>query len=134
MGSGYANVHLPPPHYRRIEVEPMNTSQLASLRIFSLLFLLPGLAGLIFSAMISTHYLDTLPRWPAPEEMRMTPRSIHGVVVYQTEAEDRRLNLTEYTSVGIFVIGMVLGVVYLEKWGSARVRSAEDEYLTEESV
>jgi hypothetical protein len=109
----------------------MNRAQLASLRFFSLLFLLPGLAGLIFSAMISTHYLDTLPRWPAPEEMRMTPRSIHGVVVYQTVSEDMRLTATEDTSVGIFAIGMLLGVVYLEKWSSSRGRTVEEEYLAE---
>jgi hypothetical protein len=112
----------------------MNTSQLAKLKIFALSFLLPGLAGLILSAMISTHYLDTLPRWPAPEEMRMTPRSIHGVLVYQTVEEDRRLSLIEDGSVGIFALGMFLGVVYLEKWGSVRMNGAEeDAWIDEQS-
>jgi hypothetical protein len=105
----------------------MNTSQLVTLKFFSLVFLLPGLAGLVLSAVISTHYLDTLPRWPAPEEMRMTPRSIHGVLVYQTAAENRRLNLIEGSSVGIFAVGMILGAIYLEKWGSARARLAEEK-------
>ena len=70
----------------------MKPAQMAALKFFSLLFLLPGLAGLIVSAMISTHYLDTLPKWPAPDQMRITPRDIHGTVVYQTEEENRRLN------------------------------------------
>lgn len=105
----------------------MKTRQLAALRSFSLLFLLPGLAGLIVSAMISTHYLDTLPQSPAPDEMRIIPRSIHGIDVYQTAEEDRRLSLIEDSSVGIFVIGLGLGLVYLEKWGSARAREAEQD-------
>ena len=49
----------------------MKTARLAALKFFALLFLLPGLAGLIVSAMISTHYLDTMPRWPAPEINRL---------------------------------------------------------------
>jgi len=67
--------------------------------------------------MISTHYLDTMPRWPAPEANRVVPRGIHGTTVYQTPAENRDLNLIEYSSVGVFVLGLALGVVYLEKWG-----------------
>ena len=109
------------------EVSRLKAAQLATLKFFSLLFLLPGLAGLIISAMISTHYLEIMPRWPAPEEMRMTPRNINGTVVYQTREEDRRLSLAEYSSVGVFVIGLGLGLVYLEKWGASRARNEEDE-------
>jgi len=108
-------------------VSRLKAAQLATLKFFSLLFLLPGLAGLIISAMISTHYLEIMPRWPAPEEMRMTPRNINGTVVYQTREEDRRLSLAEYSSVGVFVIGLGLGLVYLEKWGASRARNEEDE-------
>ena len=39
----------------------MKAARLAALKFFALLFLLPGLAGLIVSAIISTQYLDTLP-------------------------------------------------------------------------
>jgi hypothetical protein len=105
----------------------MKPTQLATLKFFSLLLLLPGLAGLIISAMISTHSLDAMPRFPAPQELRMTPRSIHGIVVYQTVAEDRKLSLIEDCSVGIFVIGLGLGLVYLEKWSTARARVGEEE-------
>jgi uncharacterized membrane protein len=93
----------------------MKTRLLATLRFAALLFLLPGLAGLMVSATISTHYRDTLPKLPVPEELRMTARNISGVVVYQTAEEDRRLSLIEYPSVGIFVIGLILSAVYLEK-------------------
>ena len=105
----------------------MKATRLATLKFFALLFLLPGLAGLIVAAMISTHYLDTMPRWPAPEVNRVVPRGIHGTTVYQTPAEDRDLNLIEYSSVGVFLFGLVLGVVYLEQWGALQSRLAEEE-------
>jgi hypothetical protein len=109
----------------------MKTLKLATLRHIALLFLLPGLAGLIISAMISTHYLDTLPKMPAPEEARLVPRNIHGTVVYQTVDEDRKLSFMEYASVGVFVIGLGMGLVYLEKWGGMKAREAEEgENLT----
>jgi len=92
-----------------------------------LLFLLPGLAGLIISAIISTHYLDTMPRSPVPEQQQTVPRGIHGVTVYQTVAEDRRLNVIEYTSVGVFLVGLTLGLVYLEKWGSMQVPESDGD-------
>ncbi len=111
----------------------MKAAQLATLRFFALLFLLPGLAGLIVSAMISTYYLDVMPRWPVMEEGRVVPRGIHGIVVYQTADEDRKLSLIEYSSVGIFLAGLGLGLVYLEKWGSVQSRGAEDDNeLTED--
>jgi hypothetical protein len=105
----------------------MKTAQLAALKFFALLFLLPGLGGLIVSAMISTHYLDAMPRGPVMVEGRIVPREIHGIVVYQTPAENRRLNLIEFSSVGVFVIGLGLGLVYLEKWGSMQGRVGEEE-------
>jgi len=105
----------------------MKPAKLATLKFFALLFLLPGLAGLIVSAMISTHYRDTLPKWATPEQMRVVPRNIGGTVVYQTVQEDHRLSLIQDTSVGVFVIGLGLGLVYLEKWGSSRVMLGEEE-------
>lgn len=105
----------------------MNNHQLGVLRIFALLFLLPGLAGLVLSAWVSTTYLEKLPRIPEPAEYRMVPRDIHGVVVYQTAAEDRRLSLMEDTSVGIFVVGLALGLVYMRKWGIAQALTGADE-------
>lgn len=104
----------------------MKTARLPVLKFFALLFLLPGLAGLIISALISTHYLDSMPKWPVPEEGRVVAREIHGTTVYQTEHENRELDLIEYSSVGVFLVGLVLGVVYLEKWGAAQSRAAEE--------
>jgi uncharacterized membrane protein len=111
----------------RIEVDEMKTAQLSTLKFFALLFILPGLAGLIVSAMISTRYLDTMPRQPVVQEMRTVPRNIHGAVVYQTVQEDRKLDEIEYGSVGVFLIGLVLGLTYLEKWGAAQAQDTEEE-------
>lgn len=105
----------------------MKTAQLATLRFLSLLFLLPGLGGLIVSAAISTEYLNTLPRWPVPDEGRTVARGIHGIAVYQTPEEDTRLSVIEYGSVACFLVGLGLGVVYLEKWGSLQSRLAEEQ-------
>jgi hypothetical protein len=109
----------------------MNSKQ-RLLRLVSLLFLLPGLAGLIVSAMVSTYDLEHFPRAAIPSESRMTPRNIHGTVVYQTWREDQRLTIMEDTSVGVFLIGLGLGLVYLRKWGIANAISGEtDDYEME---
>lgn len=104
----------------------MKSSHLATLKFFALLFLLPGLAGLIVSAMISTYYLQVMPTGPVLTQNRVVPRDIHGTVVYQTPEEDRKLNIIEYSSVAVFVVGLGLGLVYLEKWGSLQVAYGEE--------
>jgi uncharacterized membrane-anchored protein YitT (DUF2179 family) len=104
----------------------MKAKALAKLKMIALALILPGLAGLIASAMVSVHYLDTMPRWPSPQESRTVPRNIHGVIVFQTETEDRNLNLLEYSSIGVFVGGLGLGLVYLEKWSLRQSRAAEE--------
>ncbi len=109
----------------------MKRSSLAVLKFFALLFLLPGLGGLIFSAMVSTEYLENLPKTPSPVEERMTPRNVHGVVIYQTVEEDQRLSMMEYSSVSVFLVGLVLGIVYLEKWSSIRQSEMELDLLEE---
>jgi hypothetical protein len=111
----------------------MESNHRTTLKFFSLLFLLPGLAGLIVSAMISLNYGSTMPKWPVPEQARTVPRSINGQVVYQTEQEDLKLNEIEFASVGVFLVGAALGLVYLGKWGMARAIAAEDEDATNEA-
>ena len=105
----------------------MKAAKLATLKFVSLLFMLPGLAGLIVAANISAHYLEVMPKWPTLEDGRIVPREIHGTVVYQTAAEDSRLSIIEYSSVGVFVVGLALGLVYLEQWGAAQARTSEDD-------
>ncbi len=109
----------------------MKRNNLPLLKFFALLFMLPGLGGLVFSAMVSTDYLQNLPRSPAPEVERMVPRNIQGIVVYQTPQENQRLDIMEYSSVAIFLVGLVLGVVYLEKWSSVRQTEMDSDLLEE---
>jgi hypothetical protein len=98
----------------------MKRINLAALRFFALLLLLPGLGGLVFSAMVSTRYLENLPKSATPAEERTIPRNIHGTVVYQTLNEDKTLSAMEYGSISVFLVGLLLGIVYLEKWSSVR--------------
>ena len=109
----------------------MSRVRLTVLKFFALLFLLPGLGGLVFSAMVSTDYLENLPHFPAPAEQRMTPRNVHGVVIYQTAQEDQRLSIAEYSSVSVFLVGLLLGIVYLEKWSSQHQAELEAKLLEE---
>jgi hypothetical protein len=111
----------------------MKTAKLAWLKFFAWLLLLPGLAGLIVSAIISTHDLDTMPRVPALEQHRIIPFGIHGTTVYQTPAENKQFNLVESSSVGVFVVGFALGLVYLEKRGGLQtLEEFEDSALAQQ--
>jgi hypothetical protein len=112
----------------------MKRSKLILLKFFALLFLLPGLGGLVFSAMVSTDYLENLPKSPAPAELRMTPRNVHGIVIYQTQQEDKRLTIMEYGSVSVFLVGLLLGIVYLEKWSSNLQFEMDRDILEEVEV
>jgi hypothetical protein len=109
----------------------MHPTKLAVLKFFALVFLLPGLGGLVFSAMVSTDYLENLPKSPTPTEQRLTPRNVHGIVIYQTAREDERLSIMEYGSVSVFLVGLLLGIVYLEKWSSSRQGELESDLLEE---
>jgi hypothetical protein len=109
----------------------MFRNNLPVLKFFALLFLLPGLAGLVISAVASTNYLETMPRSPQPKQERMTPRNVHGTIIYQTAAEDRRLSAMEYGSVTVFLVGLLLGIIYLEKWSSSRQTSMDSDLLEE---
>lgn len=130
MGLRYNRTHHIPRAHSALGVN-MNRAKLTVLKFFALLFLLPGLGGLVFSAMVSTDYLEDLPKSPQPSERRMTPRNIHGTIVYQTIEEDQQLSIMEYTSVSIFIVGLVLGIVYLEKWSSARQLEMDSDLLEE---
>ena len=57
----------------------------------------------------------------------MTPKSIHGSAVYESQAEDWTLSILEDSSVMVFVAGLGLGLLYLEKWGTARAQGVEED-------
>lgn len=107
----------------------MGDSAMANLKLAALCFLLGGLAGLIISSMISVSYQQTLPKMPDPLTMHMIPRQIHGITIYQTVEEDRRLDMVEYSSTATFLIGFALSLVYFRKWGIARAIEGENDEL-----
>jgi hypothetical protein len=70
---------------------------------------------------------------PDPQSLRMTPRNIDGYTVYQTDDEKRALDRSEYGSAAIFLIGLVSGLVYFQKWGLARaIESKQEDFAGEE--
>lgn len=107
--------------------------RLRSIRRMTLLFVLPGLIGLLISAGMSTWYLEELPRVPVPAEMRMTPRSVEGFVVYETPEEHRTFTAIEHASTAFFVVGIGLGLVYLRRWGVAYALSAKDDEYAQDA-
>jgi hypothetical protein len=104
----------------------MKNPQIKALKHFSLLLLLFGVVGFALSTIVSGQYLDTLPKNPAVEELRTVPRNIHGTVVYQTVEENRKLTLIDAGSAIGILLGLGLGIVYLEKVGTFADRSKED--------
>lgn len=108
----------------------MRGTRMRTLRHISLFFLLLGFAGFLMSTGVSTEYLKN-PRIPAAEQGRVIPRSIHGIVIYQTQSEDRRLTILEDGSVSAFCIGIALGLVYLRKWGIEYALSTADDETME---
>ncbi len=98
----------------------MSRPNMPLLKLVALLFMLPGMCGLVVSTMVSANYLETMPK--VPTEQQTIPRNVHGSIVYQTQAQDYRLSAMEYSSVSIFLIGLILGVIYLEKWTALRTQ------------
>lgn len=107
----------------------MKRTDMSQLRTMALFFLLPGFTGLIASSMISVTYLEVMPRLPDPATMRIIPRMIQGITVYQTEAEDQKLDLIEYSSASVFLIGLGLGLVCVRRWGDVYAFTGEAESL-----
>lgn len=92
-----------------------------------LLSLLIGLGGLLYSGTLAREYLQNLPRYPDPAQGRMVPREVAGVVIYETETEDRKIKSVEDTAAGILVCGIGLLLIYAYKWGLTQVTAGERE-------
>jgi hypothetical protein len=111
----------------------MENNRVAQLKFFSLMFLVPGLIGLMISATLSGSYMNKLPRFPDPQNLRMIPRNINGYTVYQTDGENRTLDRTEFGSVSMLLIGLAMALVHFQKWGLARaIESKEEDFAGEE--
>ncbi len=75
------------------------TNSLSLLQFFSLLFLVPGIFGLVVSTILST------------------------------VQEDQTLTRVEYAALGCFIVGLVFGVMYIEKRSALRAMETEQELM-----
>ena len=112
----------------------MKWKGLRVMKCLALLCLCPGLGGASVSAMLSTHYLATLPERPDPATAHIFPRDIHGTTIYQTPQEDLRLTIAEWSSFGCIFIGLLFGVVYLEMGEGIGVDSEQDRKISDPSI
>ncbi len=85
-------------------------------RTIAIVLMVPALAVWLYSGTIWNRYLRTLPHAPDQTTGRIYPRNIHGIVVFQTLAEERRLDLTQNISIGVFFLGLVIGALEEKNW------------------
>jgi hypothetical protein len=105
----------------------------ATIKQISIALLVPSIAGMIWAGTIRASYLDTLPKRPVFEQLRVVPRNIGGTVVYQTEQESSLLTRIDIVSAAIFLVGALFGIVYLRRWGMRQMlENDEDQALAEE--
>ena len=110
----------------------MQSAKLSLLRLLVLLFFLPGIFGLALSAITATRYLATDPKLPEPDQYRMVPRSIQGVTVYLTDAEDIYLTRIDRSSILAIILAVGIGLIYLEQWG--KEQTAEQDRIEAENL
>jgi hypothetical protein len=80
-------------------------------KLLPLVLAVPGLATWIYSGTIWNQYLHTLPRSPDPRAGRVFAGNIHGIVIFQTRAEQLRLDLMKDISLGAFFLGAVIAAI-----------------------
>ena len=100
----------------------MTTQKVKMLNYVAIALMLFGIAGGVWSSSIWSQYLRTLSRTPNAALKRIYPRNIHGIVVYQTYAERTRLNTIEYSSAGLFLLGLLIGGILEEQRGRRKGR------------
>jgi hypothetical protein len=76
-----------------------------------------GLAGILWTSSIWYDYQRALPRHPDPLAGRVYPLNAHGIIVYQTREERNWLDEIQYSSIAVFVVGALMGLVYDKKFG-----------------
>jgi len=76
-----------------------------------------GLVGFSWSSSLWYQYQRTLPRHPDPAAGNVYPLNIHGIVVYQTRDERNWLNEVEYSSIAVFAVAALMGLVHERKFG-----------------
>lgn len=109
----------------------MNTRRFRGLRLIALVFLLTGFAGFVASSGVSMNYKENLPRLPMPSDLRMTPRTIDGIVVYETPHEALSLNALDDGSAIVFFTGLCLSLAYM--WNCGMRRALAGDRISEDA-
>jgi hypothetical protein len=76
-----------------------------------------GFAGLLLWFGLSNHEVSTFPRLANPSIGSVFPRSINGIVIYETLSEKALYDRIEYGSFVIFGTGFALLLIYKQMWG-----------------
>jgi hypothetical protein len=76
-----------------------------------------GLAGIVWTSSLWYEYQRTLPRHPDTAAARLYPLNVHGIVVYQTRDERNWLDEIQYSSIALFALGGLMGLIYEKKFG-----------------
>jgi hypothetical protein len=98
-------------------IEKMNQRLQRIWKLATSLTAIVGLVGWLWSSQIWFDYQRTLPRSPNVAAGRIYPLNVHGIVVYQTNAERLRLDKTQYASVAVFGLSALLAVLYRRRFG-----------------
>ena len=75
-----------------------------------------GLAGILWTSSIWYDYQKTLPRRPDPVAGRLYPLNVHGIVVSQTLNERNWLDEIQYSSIAVFAVGGLMGLIYEKRF------------------
>lgn len=66
-------------------------------------------------------YYETLPHSPDPRTGRVYRDNFHGVAIYETGEEHRRLQMFQYSSEGLVVV--LLSAAAINQWRDIRAKS-----------
>lgn len=99
-----------------IRKAPMKAPKNRIWRTIAVILMVPALSVAFYSGTIWNRYLKELPRSPNPTTGRIYPRNIHGIIVYQTHAEQLRLDLMDEISTGVFFAGLIIGAIEEKHW------------------
>jgi len=65
----------------------------------------------IYGGAVESHYLHSLPRVPAISELRIYPLNVHGIVVYQNAAEQKKLTFLRESGFLVFFVGFLIASI-----------------------
>lgn len=80
-----------------------------TLRIMAIILLLLGGVLFLYSSVVWNRYLHDLPQSAIPQTGHIYPLNIHGIVIYQTQAERNWLWFFDRGGIVVFFMGLAAG-------------------------